>query len=93
VFLRRVLHLAEPPEAEADAMEAPEERPVVDEPPRQDAVEVGAQSGGTDARTDHAVAHRLLRVALEREVAEMGMSVEARRGSSPAPGRLSRATP
>jgi hypothetical protein len=64
--------------AEADAVEATEIRPVVDETPRQDAIEVGAEGELADARADQVVAQRLLRAAaVEAEGAEVSVGIEA----------------
>ena len=69
--------LVEAPRAQAGAIQASEEGVVVRAAPRKDALELRAERQRADCHARLVVAHRLLRVAVELDPAEVRVSVEA----------------
>jgi hypothetical protein len=64
-------------EAQANTLHAPKVRPVVDEAPRQQAVEAARKGQLADPDAGLVVADRPLGLSLEREVAEVSVGVQA----------------
>src|SRR5208337_1627190 len=76
-YLLRVPQAAEAPQAEAVAVEAPEEGAVLYNPPGKEAAEVLAEGELPDLHPHVVVTDRRVWIMIEREVPEVGVGVEA----------------
>lgn len=68
---------SEAPHAEAQAVEAPEEGPVLDKPPGKETPEVLTQGEFSDLHPHIVVTDCRIGIVIEREVPEMGVGIEA----------------
>ena len=73
----RLVESTETPAAQPEVMQAAQKWPVIDEAPRQHAVEVVAQGQLADPKSHPAVANGLGRPMLEDEVAKVRMRIQA----------------
>lgn len=73
--------IAGPPETEAVSVQAPSERPVVDHPPEEDAIEVGSQQQLTNPHSDLIVPKCVFRAVLEIQTSHSVWTESKERGT------------